>query len=145
MMDLKKLHEFSWKNNQNFVDVSFLGSGFKECCLFWAPEKKKHSDTMIPKCFFWIWKHPFLQFVSFFPSPPPPKKKQPPRWTSSRVGSRRRLGWRTGALKKPMAALRLLGRDGELGWVGGGSVRETGATSGWLGYIPGKITTPIFV
>ena len=94
---------------------------------------------MIPISFFEFGNIPLLPFVSF-----PPKKKQPPSWTSSGLGPAAGLGWRTGALKKPMAALRLLGWAGELGWVGGGSVRETGATSGWLGYIRGKKLPPFF-
>ena len=84
-----------------------------------------------------------LSSICFLFSISPPKEKTASKLDLVRVGSRR-LGWRTGALKKPMAALRLLGWDGELGWVGGGSVRETGETSGWLGYIPGKIKLPHF-
>ena len=103
------------KNNQNFVDVSFLGSGFKEFCLFLAPEKNM-SDTMIP--IFSLNLEASLSSICFLFSISPPKEKTASKLDLVRVGSRR-LGWRTGALKKPMAALRLLGWDGELGWVGG--------------------------
>ena len=123
------------QNNQNFVDVSVIGSGFKEFCLFLAPEKNEwHNDSQV--FFFEFGSIPFFNLFPFFHHLPFKKKSHQAGLV--RVGS---AGW-VGGLGHWKSLWQLWGRW--VGWVGGGSVRET--SNIWLvGLYTGRKSYPFFL